>query len=216
MSKVQISKVTQVSTTQTGKVRKKNQEVILKAAEKEFLKHGFEGASIKSIAEQANIPRANVHYYYKNKEAIYGDILSRILELWDDAIIESSDDPYLVLSEYIRAKVLFAKTNADASRIFASEIIHGAPRLKEYLATDFKVWIDRVTAIIQGWIDQGKMDPINPLYLMFCIWGATQHYADFGTQVTAAMGKKKLSNKDFDEVADTLIQLILKGCGLIK
>lgn len=216
MSKVKINKVNQAVTVRTGNVRKKNQEVILKAAEKEFLKHGFEGASIKSIAEQANIPRANVHYYYKNKEAIYGDILSRILELWDDSIIESSDDPYTVLSEYIRAKVLFAKTNAEASRIFASEMIHGAPRLKEYLTTDFKVWMDKVTAIIQKWIDQGKMDPINPMYLLFCIWGSTQHYADFSSQVTAAMGKTKLSNQDFEDVADTLIQLILKGCGLIK
>lgn len=216
LSSVQIIKFSQVKTVKTGKVRKKNQEVILKAAEKEFIKHGFEGTSVKSIAEQANIPRANVHYYYKNKEAIYSDILSRILELWDDAIIESSDDPYLVLSEYIKAKVMFAKTNPDASRIFASEIIHGAPRLQEYLATDFKTWIDRVSSIIQTWIDQGKMDNIDPLHLMFCIWGSTQHYADFGIQVKAAMGKRTLSNRDFDNISKSLIHLILKGCGLIK
>lgn len=216
MADVQIIKLSQVQKKKSGQVRKKNQEVILKAAEMEFLKHGFEGASIKRIAEQANIPRANVHYYYKNKEAIYSDILSRILELWDDAVIETSDDPYIVLSEYIKAKVQYAKTNSEASRIFASEMIHGAPRLEEYLATDFKQWIDKVSAIIQGWIDQGKMDPINPLYLLFCIWGATQHYADFGIQVKAAMGKKTLSNQDFDQISQTLVHLILKGCGIIK
>jgi len=216
LSNVQVVKFSQIKALQTGQLRKKNQEIILKAAEKEFIKFGFEGTSVRSIAERANIPRTNVHYYYKNKEAIYGDILSRILELWDDAVIIANDDPYAVLSEYIKVKIQFAKTNPDASKIFASEMIHGAPRLQEYLATDFKEWINRVSDIIQTWIDQGKMDDIDPLHLMFCIWGSTQHYADFGTQVKAAMGKKTLSNRDFNQIAKSLTHIILKGCGLIK
>ncbi len=200
----------------SGRVRKKNQSLILKAAEQDFLEHGFKGASIKSIAERAGIPRANVHYYYKNKEAIYADILSKILALWDSSIIVSDEEPAKVLGDYIYAKVMYSKTNPEASRLFASEFIHGAPRLQEYLNTDFKTWIDEVKTIIQGWIDQGKMDAIDPLYLLFTIWGATQHYADFCPQVTAAMAKDKLTDHDFELVAKTLTQIILKGCGIKK
>ncbi len=200
----------------SGRVRKKNQSLILKAAEQDFLEHGFKGASIKSIAERAGIPRANVHYYYKNKEAIYADILSKILALWDSSIIVCDEEPAKVLGDYIYAKVMYSKTNPEASRLFASEFIHGAPRLQAYLKTDFKTWIDEVKAIIQGWIEQGKMDAIDPLYLLFTIWGATQHYADFCPQVTAAMAKDKLTDHDFEQVAQTLTQIILKGCGIKK
>jgi len=200
----------------SGRVRIKNQSLILKAAEQDFLDHGFKGASIKSIAERAGIPRANVHYYYKNKEAIYADILSKILALWDSSIIVSDEEPAKVLGDYIYAKVMYSKTNPEASRLFAGEFIHGAPRLQEYLKTDFKTWVDEVKAIIQGWIEQGKMDAIDPLYLLFTIWGATQHYADFCPQVTAAMAKDKLTDNDFEQVAKTVTQIILKGCGIVK
>jgi len=211
-----IIKNSEHKSTSTGRVRKKNQFIILKAAEQDFLEHGFKGASIKGIAERAGIPRANVHYYYKNKEAIYADILLEILSLWDSSIITSNEEPAKVLGDYILAKVMYSKTNPEASRIFASEFIHGAPRLKTYLATSFKTWIDEVKATIESWSKQGKMDDIDPLYLMFTIWGATQHYADFAPQVTAAMGKDKLSNDDFEQVAKTLTQIILKGCGIVK
>jgi len=211
-----IIKNSEQKSSSTGRVRKKNQSIILKAAEQDFLEHGFKGASIKGIAERAGIPRANVHYYYKNKEAIYSDILLEILSLWDSSIITSNEEPAKVLGDYIHAKVMYSKTNPEASRIFAGEFIHGAPRLQTYLATSFKTWIDEVKATIQDWVKQGKMDDVDPLYLMFTIWGATQHYADFSPQVTAAMGKDKLSNDDFEQVATTLTKIILKGCGISK
>jgi TetR/AcrR family transcriptional regulator len=54
-----------------GSVRIKNEEIILEAAKKEFVAHGFRGASIKSIAERAGIPRANIHYYFEDKTEIF-------------------------------------------------------------------------------------------------------------------------------------------------
>ena len=199
-----------------GRVRQKNQAIILAAAQDEFLTFGFKGASMKRIAERANLPRANIHYYYKNKLDLYGKVLNDIVSFWNSTVstISVDDNPKETLAAYIRAKVMSSKTNPDASRIFASEIIHGAPHLTEYLATDFRRSINQKTRVIQSWIDQGKMDPIDPMHLLFFIWGATQHYADFGTQVQAAMDKPRLDDQDFDHIAETLIQLVLKGCGL--
>lgn len=200
--------------TPVGRVRRKNQTLILKAAEQDFLEHGFKGASIKSIAERAGIPRANVHYYYKNKDAIYVDILSEIIELWDSSILTCDDEPAKVLGDYIYAKVMYSNTNPEASRIFAGEFVQGAPRLQNYLKTNFKPWVNEVKETINQWIIQGKMDDIDPLHLLFTIWGATQHYADFAPQVTTAMGKEKLTDNDFEQAAKTLTHIILKGCGI--
>lgn len=199
-----------------GNVRKKNQQIILAAAEEDFLRNGFQGASIKRIAESAGIPRANVHYYYKNKTELYCEILNDIIGMWNSSFddITVDDDPRKVLSSYIRAKVMFSKNNPVRSRIFASEIIHGAPHLKHYLKTTNKKWVDHKVNVIQAWVDAGKIDPITPLNLLFFIWGSTQHYADFSAQVCIASGKRKLSKQDFDVVADDLVSLILKGIGL--
>jgi TetR/AcrR family transcriptional regulator len=203
-------------TVPCGRIRKKNEAVIIAAAEKEFLEYGYKGASMKRIAERAGLPRANIHYYFKNKLAVYGAVLRGTVCLWNAIFdnINSTDDPATALAQYIRAKVMFSKTNAPASRIFASEILHGAPYLSEYLKTDFRNWIQQKCEVIQCWIEQGKMDAVDPVHLLFFIWGATQHYADFGVQVQFAMGKDELSDEDFEAIAKNMTHIVLKGCGI--
>ncbi len=200
----------------TGQIRIENQKKILQAAEIEFAKSGFNGASMMSIAKRAGIPRPNLHYYFANKQELYSRILMDILTLWDEVFdkFTADDDPVDAIGAYIRAKVMYSKTNPLASKIFANEMIHGAPHLTEYLNHDYRQWLHQKSAVIQAWIDQGKMDPVDPFYLIFLIWGSTQHYADFSVQVTAVIGKKSLSDQDFDQIADNLTHIILKGCGI--
>ena len=199
-----------------GRIRQQNQELIFAAAQNEFVDHGFKGASIKRIAERAGLPRANIHYYYKNKLALYEAVLGDIVQTWNSSFdtIHAEDDPKEALTAYIRAKVMYSKTHPSASRIFASEIIHGAPHLQEYLQGEFYDWMQQKITAIESWIAAGKMTPIDPLYLLFFIWGATQHYADFGVQVLAAMNKENLTSSEFEDIADSLVNLVLRGCGI--
>lgn len=200
--------------TKTGNIRQKNQQLIFAAAKQEFVTYGFKGASIKRIAERAGLPRANIHYYFKNKEDLYQQLLNQILEAWNaqfDAFDES-DDAKTALSDYIRAKVMYAKTDPQGSRLFASEIIHGAPHLKPYLSGEFRRWVQTKVAVIGSWVAQGQLKPVNPQHLLFLIWSATQHYADFNVQVLAAMDKSEMSDDDYLQVVDSLTTIILGGC----
>jgi len=199
-----------------GNVRKKNKSLILNAAKSEFVMHGFDGASIKLIAERAGIPRANIHYYFADKTDIYQQLLDGILEVWNQNYdtLNAEDDPKTALTAYIRSKVMYSKEDPESSRIFASEIIHGAPVLNTYLSGAYKSWVQEKVAAIQSWIDKGQMDAINPFHLLFLIWGATQHYADFNVQVVAAMDKTQMSDQDFEDVVESLTKLVLKGVGI--
>ncbi|WP_076419942.1 TetR/AcrR family transcriptional regulator [Colwellia sp. UCD-KL20] len=199
-----------------GSIRKKNKAIILNAAKNEFVEHGFQGASIKRIAERANIPRANIHYYFEDKTDIYSQLLDSILDIWNTHYdtLNAQDDPKTALTAYIRSKVMYSKEDPDASKIFASEIIHGAPVLNSYLSGVFKTWVQEKVAVIESWITSKQIDPINPYHLLFLIWGSTQHYADFNVQVAAAMNKTEISSQDFDEVVDSLTTIILKGVGI--
>ena len=202
--------------TGVGDIRKKNKALILNAAKKEFVTFGFKGASIKRIAERANIPRTNIHYYFANKMELYQELLSNIVSIWNSKFdsLTINDDPKTALTAYIRSKVMYSRDDPDASRIFASEIIHGAPVLNDYLNTDFKVWVKTKVDVIQHWSEQGLIDDINPYHLLFLIWGATQHYADFNVQVLAAMDKQKMDEGSFEAIVDSITTIVLKGCGV--
>lgn len=202
----------------TGQIRKKNVALILNAAKTEFVIHGFKGASIKRIAERADIPRANIHYYFANKTDLYQQLLNEIIVSWNTSFdtLSVDDDPKTILTAYIHEKIMHAKHDPDGSKIFASEIIHGAPILKDYLHTGFKQWLDKKVTVIEAWIKQGQIDAINPHHLLFLIWSSTQHYADFNLQILAGFGKESMNDDDFDDVIKSLTTIILKGCGLNK
>ncbi len=199
-----------------GNIRQKNKAVIFDAAKKEFVTYGYKGASIKRIAERANIARANIHYYFQDKTDLYQQLLSNIIEVWnrDYDTLSVDKGPKQALSTYIRAKVMHSKDDPDSSRIFASELIHGAPVLNNYLFGGFKDWLQSQVSVIETWIDQGLMDEVNPYHLLFLIWSSTQHYADFNVQVVAALNKETMSDDDFEDVVTFLTQIILKGCGI--
>ena len=67
------------SQTRTGRIRRSNETLILIAAEQEFARRGFDGASIGRIARSAGVARANVHYYFKSREKLYLRVLEDIV-----------------------------------------------------------------------------------------------------------------------------------------
>ncbi|MCW8832607.1 MAG: TetR/AcrR family transcriptional regulator [Colwellia sp.] len=202
--------------TTEGAIRQKNKSLIFNAAKEEFVTFGFKGASIKRIAERAKIPRANIHYYFQDKTDLYQQLLSNIIEVWnrDYDTLNAEQDPKQALSAYIRAKVMHSKCDPNSSRIFASELIHGAPVLSEYLNSDFQIWLKNKVDVINTWISKGLIDKVNPHHLLFLIWSSTQHYADFNVQVLAGLNKDVMSDDDFEAVVASLTQIILKGCGI--
>lgn len=198
-----------------GRVRQKNIQAILQAAEDEFVASGFKGASIRDIANRAGLPKANVHYYFNSKQELYSAVLKHIMELWEAVFsgLRPEDEPADALNSYIRAKMMYCRTHSNASRIFSSEVIHGGQFLKEHFSS-FKNWIDEKSGVINAWVAQGKMDPVDPLHLLFTIWATTQYYIDFRPQVVAVLGKTELEDHDIDKATESLSRLIIKGCGI--
>ena len=171
---------------------------------------------MNAIALSAGLPKANLHYYFTNKLGLYIAVLSNIIELWDSTFnaLTAEDDPAQALTQYIRAKMEFSRRQPQASRVFAMEIISGGACLTEYFSQDYRTWFQGRAAVFQAWIDAGKMDPVDPVHLIFLLWGSTQHYADFATQICQVSGRKHLTRQDMQAASDNLIRIILKGCGL--
>jgi len=200
----------------TGSIRTRNSQQILQAAQEEFVLHGFKGTSMQSIADRAQLPKANIHYYFKNKANLYKVVLEEIMGAWNQVLADmtSQSDPAEVLTRFIRAKMQLSYTNPNGSKIFAMEIIQGAPHLKEYISKDMRHWVREKSNVINSWIDQGKMRKVEPSYLIFMIWASTQHYADFNTQVLEVMNRREYDDEEIENITQFLTDMILKGLDL--
>lgn len=163
------------------------------------------------------MPKANIHYYSKNKLGLYLAVVSDIIDLWDGTFsqITSDDDPAESLRHYIRKKIEFSRQHPQASRIFATEIISGGPNLDGYFSEGYVQWFESRVDVFREWQRRGKMDSsIEPAHLIFLLWSSTQHYADFNFQIASALNKPELQPADFDTVATTPTHIIPKGCGV--
>jgi len=189
---------------------------ILAAAESVFAETGFSGATTAEIAKRAGVPKANLHYYFKTKTDLYRQVLQGILELWlgTGDLIKPESDPAEALNHYIAAKIELAQQRPLASRVFANEIIHGAPEIGDFLQEELRDWVDRKARVIDGWIAAGKMRRIDPRHLFFMIWANTQTYADFAVQIAAVLGRETLAPEDYQLAARQVSEIILTGCGL--
>ena len=189
---------------------------ILAAAERVFAESGFAGASMARIAEAAGLPKANIHYYFGTKEGLYRAVLTNILRLWLDAAdaFARKNDPAGAIGTYVRAKMAWSRDRPHASRVFANEILHGAPFLRTYLETELRSRVEQKSRIVEGWIAAGLMRRLDPRHLFFMIWATTQTYADFAVQIDAVLGTGGLDDAGFERATEEVVRLVLAGCGL--
>ena len=197
-------------------VRELNQNKILEAAEVVFAQYGFKGATTDKISKQAKLPKANIHYYYKTKENLYRKVLEHILNEWMDAakVFDDFAEPKLALTKYVESKMNYSRTRPHASKVWANEIIHGAPVVGTFLETTLKQWLEDRIEVILEWIGAGKINPVDPRAFIYMIWSITQHYADFERQIEILNHGKKLSDEEFELKTQQVTKFILAGVGL--
>ena len=197
-------------------IREANEARILRAAEKTFALHGFRGATTEGIASEAGLPKANVHYYFKTKANLYRQVLKSILEDWMEAAaaFEADEDPERALTMYITAKMRFSRQRPYGSRVWASEIMRGAPVMERFLGTTLKAWVNARVRTIRSWISAGKIRAVDPESLLYMIWAVTQHYADFERQIAILNGGEEFDERQYREKVEQVVRLILRSVGL--
>ncbi len=171
------------------KTQQRNRGLIREAALEIFSQYGFRGATLDQIAEASGLSKPNLLYYFPSKEAIHEELLGGLLDLWLAPLRELNDegDALAELLDYVSRKLQMSREHPRESRLFANEILQGAPRMGGTLDTDLKALVDDKAAIIRHWVEQGRIAPVDPYHLIFSIWALTQHYADFDVQVRAVL-----------------------------
>ncbi|WP_187972150.1 TetR family transcriptional regulator C-terminal domain-containing protein [Aquibium microcysteis] len=195
------------------RIQIEKRELILEAALEIFAQHGFRGATIDQIAEAAGMSKPNLLYYFRSKDDIHRTLIQRLLDTWLAPLREIDDvgDPVTELRSYIRRKLEMARDYPRESRLFANEILQGAPRVLPMLEGELKTLVDEKVQVIKGWMRSGKIARTDPYHLIFAIWATTQHYADFDVQVRAVLGPARDGEGRFEDAARFLEQLFVEG-----
>jgi TetR/AcrR family transcriptional regulator len=207
------------NTARAGKTRKRtriqaeNEVRILDAALEVFSTYGFRGATVDQIATLARMTKPNLLYYFRRKQDIYLAVLNRTHEMWLKPLedLDPDGDPASEITAYVDRKLEMSRENPKASRLFAMEVLQGAPVLGGVLAGRLKTLVDEKAAVIRRWVAEGRLAPVDPYHLIFMIWATTQHYADFEVQIRAVLGPRAERPAHFDLARTTLEQMLVKG-----
>lgn len=194
-------------------IRAENERLILEAGERIFAQHGFRGSTMQMIADQARLPKANLHYYFDSKEKLYRCVVEKIFEIWLQAAssFENSDEPKEALKLYIYEKMQISRRHPYGSKVWANEVMQGAPIIQDFLETQLRSWTDGRIESIQAWIAAGKIRPVEPRWVMYMIWATTQHYADFGHQIETLNADAPLSEAQWEAASETVFEVIWNG-----
>jgi len=195
-------------------IRQHNETLILQAAEKVFAEAGFGGATMQLIADMAGLPKANLHYYFPTKEDLYRRVVQDIFEIWLHAAdsMDQAPGPIEGIGAYIEAKMDISRRHPNGSKVWAFEVMHRAPVIQDYLETTLRAWTTGRVRLIERWIAEGKMKPVDPEHLLYMLWATTQHYADFGHQIET-LNAGPLSDADWQKATDSVKSMILRGIG---
>ena len=198
---------------QPTRIQTANRQIILDAALEVFAIHGFRGSTVDQIASRADMSKPNLLYYFRRKQDIYRAVLEHTLGDWLAPLsaIDPAGDPIEQLRRYITLKLEMSAQKPAASRLFANEILAGAPVIGDFLKTRLRDLVREKAGVIRGWVDEGRIAPVDPTHLIFLIWAVSQHYADFDVQVRAVLGSQIDRPGFHDQTAQAVLTIVLNG-----
>ncbi|MGN6549462.1 MAG: TetR family transcriptional regulator C-terminal domain-containing protein [Pararhizobium sp.] len=201
------------TTQRETRIQRENRERILEAALEVFSAHGFRGSTIDQIAALAGMSKPNMLYYFRRKQDIYEAVLANLLDIWLNPLreMDAAGDPLTEIKGYIRRKIEMSRDFPRESRLFANEVIQGAPRIERMLKGELKRLVDEKAEVLVGWMRDGRLATVDPRHLIFSIWATTQHYADFDVQVRAVLGTAGGGEGRFYDAAHFLETLYSEG-----
>ena len=179
-----------MSETPRTRIQQENRRRIMEGALEIFSAEGFRGATLDQIAAISGLSKPNLLYYFPSKEAIYTQLLTELLEVWLQPLedMNPAGDPLTEVLGYVQRKLDMSRDMPRESRLFANEMLRGAPHISAALSGRLRRLVEARSHLLRRWMDEGRLKQTPPDHLIISVWALTQHYADFEVQVRAVLG----------------------------
>ncbi|SFA87559.1 transcriptional regulator, TetR family [Poseidonocella pacifica] len=195
----------------TTRIQKLNRKRILDAALEVFSSNGFRGSTLDMIAGEAGLSKPNILYYFDSKEAMHVALLNELMDAWLEPLeaLNPDGEPLDELMGYVQKKMEMSRKFPRESRLFANEIIQGAPRMAPHLAKRLKPLFDAKATLLRKWMAEGRIAQQDAEHLIMSIWAVTQHYADFEAQLDVLIPKKEIAWRRASDHVEAIFRKLL-------
>ena len=163
----------------TTKPDQDSRAAILKAARTVFAHRGFVGASIREVAEVAQVNNAMIYYHFKDKlelyRAVLGDSFTAFDRIWEHKIFSSSATTRAKIKKYIEEFIRFQHGNEELRRIMTMEFA-GCTENTKWLADNYFVHsYGKLITIVKEGMKRGELRKIDPAMAIPSLVGMIIH-----------------------------------------
>ncbi|MDE4176292.1 TetR/AcrR family transcriptional regulator [Phaeobacter sp. PT47_59] len=192
---------------------------ILRAARKEFAKHGLAGARVQNIVDQTQTSKRMIFYYFGDKEGLYRAVLEEAYRSVRAAEAELDLDgfpPVEALQRLVEFTFDHHQANEDFIRLVMIENIHNGRHMieSESLSATNTPAIEQITRICEAGKKAGVFrTDASPLTLhwqisamsFFNVSNRATFSVNFGDALFSKDGQSQLRQKVVKSVLDSVL-----------
>src|SRR5262245_45382792 len=176
---------------------------ILNAAIAEFAERGFDGASIRAIADRVGLQHPLITYHYRSKDILWRaaaeHAFAQIRTEWDSSAAEGSDlSPLARLRQEYTTLFRYTVAFPEFHRFMRQETLTNNPRLKWVAETVLAPLLGRLLPQIVEAQKQGLLPAVDPILFHYMMVSLTATLSEFGPEMQVTSG---LSSEDPKVVA---------------
>jgi TetR/AcrR family transcriptional regulator len=166
---------------------------ILNAAIAEFAQRGFEGASIRAIADRLGLQHPLITYHYRSKDILWRaaaeHAFAQIRAGWDISAPENSNLPPLArLREEYATLFRYTVAFPEFHRFMRQEALTNNPRLKWVAQTVLAPLLGRLIPQIVAAQKEGLLPPVDPILFHYMMVSLTATLSGFGPEMQMTGG----------------------------
>lgn len=203
--------------TRERRIREKQQraEQIKTAAEKVFLKWGYQDATIQRIAREAELSIGTIYFYFKTKEEIYASLNLKYIQACNQGLEKIKDRDDVGVEDKLRQGWKMLLDVFCQSPLSLRALVHGQlqgslqniskPLLNELNTTGRQI-LNGLSAVIEAGMDQGIFRRANPMALADLMWSTFTGVVSWQEAKKTTDPAKKFLDTTLDVAFDVYIR----------
>lgn len=154
--------------------RTETEERIFEAALRVFARKGRDGARMQEIADEAEINKAMLHYYFRSKDRLYAQVFHFVFHRFDRAFFEAvekaGEESFgAALDSFVDHYIDFIGHHTDVLRLMVNEFLAGGEVIREemrgMIATG-QAPPQRFAELIARAVETGEIAPVDPRHFL--------------------------------------------------
>ncbi len=189
---------------------------IIEAAKKVFIAKGYENATMRDIAKEANVNSAMVHYYFRSKDKLFGIVFDSIGKFFYEnvyQIYKEDLDIFEKIRKVVYNRITILIQHPELPSFLVREMFKRPELLEHNYSRQIKESCDVFMLQVEAAMANGRIRKINPMNLFlnidslcvfpFHIRPLMQHCSEISEAEF-----NELMNERCTDVADFIIQSI--------